>query len=188
MGRARGAATGGISGLVSLLERDGEAIDADLQHFYGLSLGDVLTGRVTLRRLRDLLRGLPPDGTAVWRKRAREAAGKPAEPGRPLPPEWWTPERDLLASLVDAQALRLWQAAGGKGPKPRPIRRPGVTGKSLSSDLPQSRIRAVLDRLGGRSPRRGKQAAEERDAGRAPDHAEDHPGDGEARAAAGPGA
>lgn len=184
MGVARRAEPGGISGLVALIERDGEAIDADLQREYGLSLGDVVSGRVTFRRLLTLMDGLPLDGTAVWRKRVRESAGKASGKHAPPPAEWWTPERDLLAMIADGQAMRMWQAGGNKGPKPRPIRRPGVSSATHSTDMPQEQVRAALDAIGPRSravavddPADDPQQPE-----RGPNGADDDSGNGEAAA------
>lgn len=79
---------------------------------------------MTLRRLRGLVANLPLDGTALWRamrRACKPGAGKAAAP----PDEWWTPEREFLATLIDNQALQMWQAGGGKGARPAPIRRPG---------------------------------------------------------------
>ncbi len=36
----------------------------------------------------------------------------------------WGPSEYILAHIADATALRLWQAGGGKGSKPKPIPRP----------------------------------------------------------------
>lgn len=128
---ARWGGAGGIGGLVSLIARDGEALDADLQHHYHLSLNDLTAGRLTFRRLRGLVANLPPDGTAMWRAQRRqhedvEATLSVVEPDS----AWWTPERDMLALLADLMSLRIWQAGGGKGSKPRPISRPGVGRKA----------------------------------------------------------
>jgi hypothetical protein len=123
---ARGFEAGGITSLVAVIERDGEALDADLQAQYGLSLNDLAAGRLTFRRLRGLIASLPPDGTALWRAQRREFenADTPlnvVEPGS----EWWTPERDLLALVADLLSLQIWQASGAKGSRPKPISRPG---------------------------------------------------------------
>ena len=44
----------------------------------------------------------------------------------------------LLALVADNTAFRLWQAAGGKGRKPKPIPRPGDTKKYSGDALPVS--------------------------------------------------
>lgn len=54
---------GGIGGLLRLLREHGEALEADLQHYYGLPLSGVLTGEITWRRLRSLINGLPVDSS-----------------------------------------------------------------------------------------------------------------------------
>lgn len=49
-----------------MLLRDHEdAVEADLQRFYGVDLGDVWRGDLSVRRLWVLLSHLPP-GSAVW--------------------------------------------------------------------------------------------------------------------------
>jgi hypothetical protein len=52
-------------GLVALLRAHSDALEADLQRFYGVDLGDLWRGRLSLRRLSALVRYLPP-GSAVW--------------------------------------------------------------------------------------------------------------------------
>lgn len=123
---ACGVEAGGIGSLAALIEEHGEALDATLQAEYGISLGDVAAGRVTFRRLRGLVEHLPLDGTALWRAQRRTYdPDKVKGGGFSPPPEWWTPERDLLASLVDVLNLRVWQAGGCKGSRPLPVDRPG---------------------------------------------------------------
>lgn len=39
----------------------------------------------------------------------------------------WTNDTYLLANVVDALTAHLWQAGGGKGPRPKPLPRPGDT-------------------------------------------------------------
>lgn len=143
MGRARGSEAGGISGLVALIERDGPAVDADLQRFYGLSLNDVAAGRLTFRRLRDLLAELPSEGTALRRRALKGAAesGQRVEP----PADLWNLTNQLLAQLIDQSALRLWQAGGGKGQKPKPLPRPGVTDmKRTGTPMPAANVLRLL--------------------------------------------
>lgn len=156
MAGARDAQAGGIGGLLELIRQHGEAIDADLRHFYpGHRLADVTSGRLTLRELRTLLRGLPHDGTALWRS-TRDAAGRTGG-AKPPPDSWWTPERDLLATLIDQQALLLWMQSedGHKNRnRPKPIERPGVRrGRRMGkTSLPQAQVRALL---AARGPQRG---------------------------------
>ena len=75
-------------------------------HAFGV---DVLDPQVSTRRVRDLLRRLPPSALKGG--------------------ELWSTEADLLALLVDQVALLTWvtlRANGAKrAPRPRPIPRPG---------------------------------------------------------------
>lgn len=128
MARSRRGGAGGIEGLVALINEHGEALDADLQHYYQIPLSDLATGRLTFRRLGALIRGLPGDGTAMWRAGRRTIA--PDAKGSPPPADFWTPDRDLLASVVDLLAVQVWQktkdATKGRN-APKPIQRPGIT-------------------------------------------------------------
>ena len=186
---SRGPRSGGIRGLVALVREHGEALDATLQAEYGLGLGDVTAGRVTFRRLRGLVANLPVDGTALWR--AMRRAYKPGE-GKSAPPpaEWWTPERDLLAAVLDNQALQLWQAGGGQGSRPKPIRRPGSepraadgverTGRPMTVAEFEA-IRSGLSRAAGEERPPG---ADGGDVERGPSEADEDPEDREAGSAA----
>jgi hypothetical protein len=127
--RARRAGRGGISGLVELIRQHGEAIEFDLAPL-GFGLADLVSGRLTFRRFRDLMASMPSDGTAMWRKGRRQ---KPTKGTKALPPpdDWWTAERDLLAGIIDHLAVLAWQRTedGSKGRNlPKPIPRPGVNG------------------------------------------------------------
>lgn len=167
-----GDGAGGIAGLVSLIERDGEAIDYDLQSL-GLSIADLFTGRLTLRRLRDLLAGMPIDGTAVWRKHRRATPSGERVAVEP-PDDFWTPDRDLIAGLTDAVVRLTWAMAGRKGSAPpAPIPRPGVH-RPTRYGTPMS----APDLLAFLYP-----GGEERDQEDRAEPAEDHPGDGEPTAA-----
>lgn len=49
---------------------------------------------------------------------------------RVLNPEWeWDLTNQLLAFLIDHHQLQAWAEGGRKGPKPKPIPRPGVAEK-----------------------------------------------------------
>lgn len=128
MARVCGDGAGGIGGLVELIRQHGGAIDADFQRFYGMTVADVICGRVTLRRFRDLFNGLPAEGTAQWRH-ARRNPAPDRQPQSP-PDDWWTGERDLLAGVIDSVNVLVWlhtkDAQDGKN-RPKPIPRPGVT-------------------------------------------------------------
>jgi hypothetical protein len=70
---------------------------------------------------------MPTDGTAMWRK-SRHDLAENAKAVAP-PADWWTPERDLLASVVDALNVLIWKGTkdAQKGQnRPKPIQRPGV--------------------------------------------------------------
>ena len=50
---------------------------------------------------------------------------------RVLNPDWeWDLGNQLMAYLIDFQQMQAWAEGGKKGPKPRPIPRPGVSEKS----------------------------------------------------------
>lgn len=102
---------GGILGLLTLTDEHTEAIEFDLIRL-GLRLRDV--GSVGFN-WRDLL---------VIVKRL----GRDTELYRALHPEddtSWSISDYLLALIADQSALRLWQAGGGRGSKPKPVPRPG---------------------------------------------------------------
>lgn len=49
---------------------------------------------------------------------------------RVLNPEWeWDLTNQLLAFMIDHQQMQAWGEGGKKGPKPKPIPRPGVSEK-----------------------------------------------------------
>jgi hypothetical protein len=69
------------------------------------------TPRLSWRRLAVLIRHMPR-GSALHRE---------------LDPEgvYWDPvNSELLAAIVEAEHLSIWQHGGAKGPCPRPVRRP----------------------------------------------------------------
>jgi hypothetical protein len=80
--------------------------------YYGVDLADVVTGRMSPRRLASLVAGLPADSATV-----RSTLG-----GDSL---WGLPEH-LLARILDTLAGANWQRSGGKGPRPKPVPRPGA--------------------------------------------------------------
>lgn len=118
MAEARGNSAGGILGLCRLLNEHGEAIEADLQRYYGTDLRDLFRpgSGLTWRRLRALVVNLPSDSAL-----ARTIAG---------PDSVWTLETQLLAAMHDRLSEANWQRgnAGAKSPsrRPQPIPRPGV--------------------------------------------------------------
>lgn len=87
----------------------------------------------------------------MWREARRnpKPGGRPADP----PADWWTPERDLQATIIDLLRILIWQPSsdGHKGINPpKPLRRPGVTeGRSMGkTSLPPEEARAILARIG----------------------------------------
>jgi hypothetical protein len=90
-------------------------VEADLQRFYRINLGDLFTGALTWRRLRTLIRHLPLD-SATARAQHGEAVA-------------WSDTEHLLAGIVDLLAGANWQRAqaGSKNriPRPKPLPRPG---------------------------------------------------------------
>lgn len=119
-----------------LLDEHWEAVEADLLRCYGVDLAGLLRGDLSLRRVRALVRGLPP-GSALARGIDARAE--------------WTVTDWLLAAVVDHVAVANWQRAnhGAKhpNPAPRPVPRPGAA--------PQVRAPApgVIARLRARTGR-----------------------------------
>ncbi|WP_326806642.1 hypothetical protein OHB04_02300 [Streptomyces sp. NBC_01775] len=131
---------GGIHGLAQLLREHGEAVEWDMAHYWpGRSLLELYRGEMSWRELRVFLRYLP-EGSATHR------AVRPKKPDE----EFWTPDRHLIATVVDAVRENTFATVklGGDPKKtrrlkpPKPIPRPGVE---------QPRDAKVI-RLGGRNP------------------------------------
>jgi hypothetical protein len=57
-----------------MLREHPDALEADLQRFYGVQLGDLWRGRLSLRRLSVLVQYLPP-GSAIWAQQTGIAYG-----------------------------------------------------------------------------------------------------------------
>jgi hypothetical protein len=105
---------GGINGLRTLLAEHGEAVEADLQRYYHIALSDLAAGRLSWRRLSVLISRLPLSAT-LW----HELHGSAVE---------WDVSDHLLATVVDLLAAGNWQRGGGKGRRPRRMKRPGAGG------------------------------------------------------------
>jgi hypothetical protein len=73
------------------------------------------TPRLTWRRLGVLIRHMPP-GSALHRAMDPEGVD-------------WDVNSHLLAAIVDAEHLSLWQRGDGKGQRPKPVRRPAPPGE-----------------------------------------------------------
>lgn len=59
----------------------------------------------------------------------------------------WTDHEYLLAGILDLLAGANWQRGGGKGSRPKPVKRPGDTkgetryGKAVPIDIAKERLR-----------------------------------------------
>lgn len=138
MAGAQRAGAGGIAGLHALIAEHGEAIEWDLSHYHHRNLSDLFTGRLTWRQLRSFLSHLPRDSAL-----ARKLLGNDAP---------WGLSEQLLALAVDAIRQGNWQRGGGKGGKPKPVPRPGVTQASEPlrhgrTDRDPDEVIAYLDRF-----------------------------------------
>jgi hypothetical protein len=105
----------------------------------GLGIDDIGTERFPWQRLTGWLRWLPRE-SALWRSMHGDRAD-------------WDLQSHLLADIVDLLAAANWQRGGGKGTRPKPVKRAkarNVTGDA--SRLSQAQIRAVLD---ARRPKAG---------------------------------
>jgi len=89
-------------------------VEADLLRFYGLDLWRHLEGpRLTWHRLGVLLASLPAE-SATYRALHPEAK--------------WSDSEHLLAALLDATHLSIWQRGGNpKAPQPTLTPRPGAS-------------------------------------------------------------
>jgi len=143
---ALGARVGGRIGLAALLTEHGEAIEADLQRWYGVELGDRYRGRLTDRRLLVLIRHLPRDSALMWDADPETAA--------------WGLAEQLSAAQTDALNMLAWMYANRnqRHPTARPkrIRRPGVDdgaprrlGTALPRDEAVARLAQLAPKVGG---------------------------------------
>lgn len=109
------AVSGGILGLLDLIDQHGEAIEYDLISL-GMRLRDLGTDKLSWR---DLL--------VITRQAPRQSALARAAHGSDLA---WGLTEHLLATAVDALNIANWQRGneGRKSPsrKPKPVPRPGV--------------------------------------------------------------
>jgi hypothetical protein len=77
----------------------------------GYTLND-LGDRLSWNDLRDFIAHLPPTpGSAFYRKTHPQSW-------------WWTPEIDFLGAVLTAVQWGNWQRGGGKGDKPKQLKRP----------------------------------------------------------------
>ena len=76
------------------------------------------------------------------------------DPERPLgdnatnpPDDWWASNgRDLMAMIYDGIQVLIWQNGGGKGPRPKPLRRAAAKQRGPKDRVPTSRAVALLNR------------------------------------------
>lgn len=121
----------GFLSLVQLSREHSEALEFDLIKL-GLRLRDAGSLEFNWRDLWVLCRRL----------------GRDSELYKSLNPDddtSWSVTDYLVAVVADNTAFRLWQAAGGKGKKPKPIPRPGDTKRYRGDALP---VAAMTDWLG----------------------------------------
>lgn len=132
-----GGDAGGIAGAARLLEEHGGAIEADLQRYYGLHVGD-FPWPLTARRLLTLTEYLPDDS-------ALQQALTPED--RQL----WTFDRQLAATIIDElRNVSYVQAAvaGAKVKPPKPIPRPGVTAEKPKRPVDRAATAEALAKRG----------------------------------------
>lgn len=143
-----GDSAGGSAELARLIDKCGECILADFQHYYGLDLRDVLRPGAGLssRRALALVRQLPPESATVAALRGgAEFRG-------------WGPDRYLMARLIDAvkeNTHAFISANSKKKPKaPKPVERPDFhaeqkrRGNSFAA-MAGARIAAIRNRKKG---------------------------------------
>lgn len=114
MGRALGHHRGGIQGLIAFLEEHLPAVEADFARYYSPpdnDLKNLFTGKLTYRRVLNLIKELPPGSQTSKSVEGIEVAS-------------WTNTDELLAAICDITAMANWQRGGGKGSRPEPIKRP----------------------------------------------------------------
>ena len=136
MDGAPGAQAGGIAGLVAFLREHGAALEADLQAHYGTPLSDLTTGRLSWRRLKVLIDGLPRTSNMVHAIHGEDA-------------DWGIAEH-LLALNYDAAQIANWQRSkdGSTGRnRPKPFPRPGVRKRVGKTSMTPADARAYLARL-----------------------------------------
>jgi len=144
---ARRDQPGGRASLLELLRGHGEAIEADLQHHYGVDLRDIGTPALTWRRLRVLIQHLPAD-SSLSKAMNGEAA------------EWGTAEY-LLANVCDGVAALVWQGGNPKkNPKPKPLQRPGDRRSKRKRQVPLDEMRRRLIDLRERERARKQEVAD----------------------------
>jgi hypothetical protein len=76
--------------------------------------------------LRDFITHLPPSQqSALYRSQHPKSW-------------WWTPEIDFLGAALNAIQWGNWQRGGGKGDKPKPVKRPIEKPRAVDGSVPKS--------------------------------------------------
>lgn len=103
--------------------------------FYNIDLGDLVTGRLTWRRLGVLVQQLPADSATVRARIGPSAA--------------WTTSEHLLALIADRLGIANWQRQGKRTSKrPQPLPRPGQdNGRHRIGARSRPRSMREVDRL-----------------------------------------
>lgn len=132
-----GGGPGGIQGLHQLIVEHREAIHYDLIA-HGLRLWQVGT------------RAFGWDDFAVWLRFAEPTS----QLARALHGDRWSPELHRLTDIFDVLSAANWQRSGGKGPRPKPTRRPGDSNaQRFGKPVPIERVDEYLMQRNGRTPR-----------------------------------
>lgn len=105
---------GGILSILIEFDSFEDALRFDLLRL-GIRLEEVGMGRVSWVDIRAVIRSSPRDSAYV-----RAKVGADVE---------WTLDRELLAGLVDVVVSLRWMLSGGKGQRPKPIKRPSTRGE-----------------------------------------------------------
>ncbi|MFT3877136.1 MAG: hypothetical protein QM708_12045 [Propioniciclava sp.] len=95
---------------------------ADFWRYYGRGLDDLLDAGVPLADVAAMAATLPRESATLLAVHPREEI------------ELWDPAAYLLATAVDQLAGGNWQRGGGKGARPKPIKRPTVQTKGSQDD------------------------------------------------------
>lgn len=127
---------GGICGLLTLLDEHREALRYDLL-MAGLRLSWLGTTRLGWDDFAVFVRFLPRTSQT-----AQAAHGSD-----------WSAELHMLANVVDLLAWSNWQRGGGRGPKPKPLKRPrDKSSQTFGKPVPIDDVRRFLREQNGRAP------------------------------------
>lgn len=128
---------GGILGLYELIVQHREAITYDLL-VQGFHLWQVGTPALSWLEFGVWFRFLPSQSQTFQAIRGPQ----------------WSAEMHRLTDVLETLMAANWQRGGGKGPKPKPVKRPGVgkNAQRFGKAAPLVDVRAHLMRLNGRAP------------------------------------